>query len=331
MRYQQAYAPKPFTDFTPDGLLIQGIGFAQSTTVPFSSMQPSFQVNLSTTVHGPDDLSPTFAENVGVDDTVVFGPAPVIWPNECCGSFLFYIELDRPFLFDPTLGNLLLDIRNFEAENPEPPTDGFLMMELYAQDILGDSTSRLYAPSVNATSGTADTVGLVTLFTVQAVAEPSTSALGGVAVFLFALAVRSKHRKRTSLCHSWTHCCWMLNASTSGLRCVRTATRAAARSRTPTTVCSSMRSWIRCRILRRKEAGSGDLRAPGSAWSSRGYFLNCLPAPTPRCPFQIGLFTGRAALLSGASVHDARSGRMPGIAPRHPPTPPDVRFSASGG
>src|SRR6266568_3149583 len=26
-----------------------------------------------------------------------------------------------------------------------------------------------------------------------------------------------------------------------------------------------------------------------------------------------------------------RSGRVPGIAPRHPPTPPDVRFSASGG
>ena len=27
----------------------------------------------------------------------------------------------------------------------------------------------------------------------------------------------------------------------------------------------------------------------------------------------------------------ARSGRVPGIAPRHPPTPPDVRFSVSGG
>ena len=29
--------------------------------------------------------------------------------------------------------------------------------------------------------------------------------------------------------------------------------------------------------------------------------------------------------------HQHRSGRVPGIAPRHPPTPPDVRFSASGG
>jgi hypothetical protein len=26
-----------------------------------------------------------------------------------------------------------------------------------------------------------------------------------------------------------------------------------------------------------------------------------------------------------------KSGRVTGIAPRHPPTPPDVRFSASGG
>jgi hypothetical protein len=26
-----------------------------------------------------------------------------------------------------------------------------------------------------------------------------------------------------------------------------------------------------------------------------------------------------------------RSGRVTGMSPRHPPTPPDVRFSASGG
>src|SRR5688572_13584219 len=35
-----------------------------------------------------------------------------------------------------------------------------------------------------------------------------------------------------------------------------------------------------------------------------------------------------AMLLCGAG---ARSGRVTGIAPRHPPTPPDMRFSASGG
>jgi hypothetical protein len=35
--------------------------------------------------------------------------------------------------------------------------------------------------------------------------------------------------------------------------------------------------------------------------------------------------------LAGWKACATRSGRMPGIAPRHPPTPPDVRFSASGG
>ncbi len=30
-------------------------------------------------------------------------------------------------------------------------------------------------------------------------------------------------------------------------------------------------------------------------------------------------------------THRQRSGRVPGIAPQHPPTPPDIRFSASGG
>ena len=30
-------------------------------------------------------------------------------------------------------------------------------------------------------------------------------------------------------------------------------------------------------------------------------------------------------------THRQRSGRVPGIAPQHPPTPPHIRFSASGG
>src|SRR6266568_874108 len=38
---------------------------------------------------------------------------------------------------------------------------------------------------------------------------------------------------------------------------------------------------------------------------------------------------GKSGYLFSASA--AGSGRVPGIAPRHPPTPPDVRFSASGG
>ena len=39
----------------------------------------------------------------------------------------------------------------------------------------------------------------------------------------------------------------------------------------------------------------------------------------------------KVARLAGWKACATRSGRVPGIAPRHPPTPPDVRFSASGG
>jgi hypothetical protein len=107
MRYQQVFTSEPFMAFNSKGVLIQRIGFSAnySYSGPFSSSQPSFQMNLSTTTRGPDNLSLMFSENVGADDTVVFGPGPLDWPSECCGSFLYSVDLDTPFYYYPAQGN----------------------------------------------------------------------------------------------------------------------------------------------------------------------------------------------------------------------------------
>ena len=81
---------------------------------------PNIRINLSTTSQVPDGLSNTFAENVGADDTVVFNGAlplssAVTGPDGGPKAFDIVITLQTPFWYDPTAGNLLLDVRNFEA------------------------------------------------------------------------------------------------------------------------------------------------------------------------------------------------------------------------
>src|SRR5205807_2684887 len=81
-------------------------------------------------------------------------------------------------LYDPTKGNLLLDVRNFS---------GGTATFLDAQITQGDSISRVLSDwpgsTVSSSTGTADTIGLVTQFTFGAasvVPEPPTGTLIGV-------------------------------------------------------------------------------------------------------------------------------------------------------
>lgn len=189
MRYQQVFSADAFAPFGSVGVLITEIAF--ETGFVFDSRQPRFQINLSTTLRPVDGLSEVFAENVGGDDAVVFGPAPLYWvnPNPGCNfcPFALLLPLAQPFYFDPAEGNLLLDVRNFQ---PEP----FVSERSYARPFVaigtsGDRVSRVWAPAVDATSGTVDTMGLVALFTFTPVPEPSSAIL--VALGLCAFAIRA--------------------------------------------------------------------------------------------------------------------------------------------
>ena len=117
------------------------------------------------TAIGPDNLFTTFDDNVGGDEVVVYrgaltmtssvtGPGPY--------DFDLVISLQTPFLYDPTAGNLLFELRNYSGESP---FNGFLD----AENTFGDAISRVDSSSFpsdpETATGNAGSLGLVTLFT----------------------------------------------------------------------------------------------------------------------------------------------------------------------
>src|SRR6185312_1331572 len=89
---------------------------------PISTMISNIQINLSTTLKGADQLSATFSENLGTNDTTVFSGAMNVVSSfktltNGTKAFDINLPLQTPFLYDPAKGNLLLDIRNFSGCN----------------------------------------------------------------------------------------------------------------------------------------------------------------------------------------------------------------------
>jgi hypothetical protein len=174
-RYQQVYAASAFSALAEPGL-ITALAFRPDfeVAVAFSVTLGDVQINLSTTSAEPDALSNTFANNVGLDDAVVFaGPlflsSAFSGPAEGPKDFDVVIELQHPFLYDPSAGNLLLDVRNFT---------GGISTRLDATEGDSDPISRVHtnpgAGAVDTPTGFTNTSGLVTRFTVP---EPSATGL----------------------------------------------------------------------------------------------------------------------------------------------------------
>jgi hypothetical protein len=208
-RNQQIFAASEFT-FLSQPALITKISFRPDAFAdrpfPFSATIPNIQIALSTTSARVDGLSVTFANNIGADETVVFSGAlslssaftgPATGPKD----FDISINLQTPFLYDPSLGNLLLDVKNFSDNGEIPVFD--------AQDVLGDSVSRRWTDNIdNVNSPTAllgldgtdpgptgysNSIGLVTMFTLStstSVPEPSTTL--GLTIFGFAALLTKK-------------------------------------------------------------------------------------------------------------------------------------------
>ena len=157
--------------FRPDGPL----GHAFSVTIS------SIRIDLSTTLAVPDSLSSTFASNVGLDDKIVFsGPLSLsssfIGPAGGPKAFDIIINLTTPFFYNPSLGNLLLDVRDFSGE----PSG--LAGEFDSQFTPGDPVSRAFGDIASLTASTVDTEGLVTRFTITP--EPGTIGLLATAIVL---------------------------------------------------------------------------------------------------------------------------------------------------
>ncbi len=188
-RYQQVYAGSQFTNAGSDGILITKLLFRfDESGRAFNTTISNIQINFSTASRAPDSLSPVFADNIGADDTIVHagalpirgtgGPSPAAW--------FIRIDFTTPFFYQPSAGNLLMDVRNFSGSDTTF-FDGALPT--------GDSVSSVYAytgdgtGSVTSPSGRVTSFGLVTLFEFTVIPEPSTWALlaiGIVGILLFA-------------------------------------------------------------------------------------------------------------------------------------------------
>jgi hypothetical protein len=196
-RYQEVFAASEFSALAGvGGGWIRNLSFRldAADVGDFQRTVRDVQINLSTTSRGPDGLSAVFAENVGPDERVVFtgnatlimnrGPGPPA--SMPFGSPIFI----SPFLYDPSQGNLLLDVWIF-SQSPV-----LLPSKLDSSRVTGDAISSVGAP-VNSASGLVDTEGLVVRFFVEPVPEPSMVALLCVGAG-FGIAVWRTRRKEAA-------------------------------------------------------------------------------------------------------------------------------------
>ena len=196
VRFQQVYDFHGLTLLPGyDGpFLIQLIAFREDAgrREGFYSRFSDFQINLSTTGRAVDGLSPIFDKNVGSDDRAVVPRGSFQIGVGSGGGFSAQVGLAlAPFYYDPSQGNLLLDIRNFwggETSWGYPPFSGPAHVD--AWNLAGDRVSSVSANSVNANSGTISSLGLVTEFWFTPIPEPSTVTLLLVGLVAFGFSAR---------------------------------------------------------------------------------------------------------------------------------------------
>jgi len=175
MRYQQVYlAPEVGSGTITEVRFRQDGGGSAFGATLISGVT----ITLSSSSNGPDTLSATFATNIGADVTTVFSGGLTLSSAASAAvprPFDIVIPLQTPFYFDATAGkNLLLDVTiptcptttQFDSENPS-----------------GDSVSRVFAGSSGAASGTADSFGLVTQFTISPPVSVSPGQIGDALIF----------------------------------------------------------------------------------------------------------------------------------------------------
>ena len=135
---------------------------------PFDIVMPSVQINFSTTQAAPSAMSIFFAQNVGPDDKVVFPPGPLHLQSKGLG-FDVVIGLVNPYIYDPNLGNLLLDIKYSGGV----PMGSHL--DAHRDASSNPSTKAVWTGSIDprATFGERQGIGLVTQFGYEPVPEPN--------------------------------------------------------------------------------------------------------------------------------------------------------------
>ena len=184
-RVQQVFASN---QFGASAITITSIALRDEGGAAASSQNVnSFFLRMAVTSNAPDALSTTFASNLGSNVQTVFN-GPITLTTAACASgpcpFDMVIPLQSSYAYNPGSGNLLLDF----TWDTQPWTN---LMEVANAN--GDSVSSIDGNSA-ATTGTANTVGLVVQFTTATgVPEPGTGILAGLGL-LAAAGVRRWRR-----------------------------------------------------------------------------------------------------------------------------------------
>jgi hypothetical protein len=182
--YQQVYTSSAFGT---GPILINDIEFfnTQFNSGTTQMNTGTWTISLSTTTADWNTLSSNFASNIGANNTQVFsGPLSQSW---AFGDTLT-INLSTPFLYNPSDGNLLMDV----MANAQDPNGAIYFDVNSSNSVMG----RVYCPSgIACSSGTvANGYGLVTGFSYgQATTpEPGTLVMFGTGVLGLAGLLRRK-------------------------------------------------------------------------------------------------------------------------------------------
>jgi hypothetical protein len=151
-RSQQVYAASQFNAIT-GAIAITELRFRPDYRYgkAFSAVVSNLHISLSTTLAAPETLSATFSNNLGVDAQAVFSGALSVssqfaGPANGPKAFDIVVPLQTPFIYQPSRGNLLVDIKNFSGSSASL---------LSGQGVNGDGAARVLG-GVNAAVGAAD-------------------------------------------------------------------------------------------------------------------------------------------------------------------------------
>ena len=203
-RFQQVINATEFSAMSGGGW-IQQVYIRANSAGPsgtgLSVTYPRLQLNFSTTLRSADNLSTVFSENVGADETVAFSATSFYLATgygrfDSPQSFGLAFNLQTPFFYDPTKGNLLLEIQNWDM--PLFPPGNPVFPGIDGQNQIGDSISSVFGSSVTANQGTALSFGYLFQFGVQPIPEPSTVSLLSMGIIGMGIRwYRSRHRRKS--------------------------------------------------------------------------------------------------------------------------------------